>query len=86
MVPGILLQPGTSTKQLLWSKYQRQQLMVLRQQLAGGYRSQLLSLSLSYSTMESKTPEQVNALLKDRDDLKSYPDLDTLFQGITGMY
>ena len=44
------------------------------------------SLSLSYRMMESKTPEQVVEFLKERDELKGHPDLDTLFQGLIGMY
>ena len=45
-----------------------------------------LSFSLSYRVMESKTPQQVVDFLKERDELKGHPDLDTLFQGLIGMY
>ena len=36
--------------------------------------------------MVSKTPQRIVEFLKKRDELKGHPDLNTLFQGLIGMY
>ena len=45
-----------------------------------------LSLSLSYRMMESKTPQEVVEFLKEQNELKGQTDVETLFQGLVGMY